>query len=129
MGYFSEITYAHLYWIKIYETHSLVWYDINLPIVPSIFAFAVLEPNLVLFLSLFLIGVLFLVVLVCLLCMCCAQCLLRVEDRAVDRKSGSFKRARAEEHRSSFVLRKASGLLPLHILFLSYNLHDNQVYF
>jgi hypothetical protein len=72
-----------------------------------------------------LIGVLFLVVIVCLLCMCCARCLIRVEDRAVDRKFESLKRARAEEHKSSFVLRKASGLLPLHNLFFPHNLHDN----
>jgi hypothetical protein len=51
----------------------------------------------------------------------CARCLLRVEDRAVDWKFGSFKRARAEDHKSSFVLRKASGFPPLHFLFWTYN--------
>jgi hypothetical protein len=97
-----------------------VWYNPNLTIVPSVSCVHGPRAKPCSILSLFLIGVLFLVVLVCLLCMCCARCLLRVEDRVVDRKSGSFKKVRAEEHKSSFVLRKASGLLPLHILFLSH---------
>jgi hypothetical protein len=82
-------------------------------------AFAILEPNPIPFLSIFLIGVLFLVVLVC-----CFACV--VPDVCFEYKikllfgsleDKEYQRARAEEHKSSFCWRKTSGLLLLHILF------------
>jgi hypothetical protein len=97
-----------LYLIKIYQAHSLVWYNPNLSIVVPFNDSSVLSVSYIrgprikpcsLFKP-FLIGVLFLVVLVCLLCMCCAWWLLRVEDRVCCSEvfeDQEYQRAREEE--------------------------------
>jgi hypothetical protein len=99
-----------LYSIKIYQEHSLVWYNPNLTIVPfsALLPFAFLEPNPALLKPL-LFGVLFLVVLVCFLCMF-VSLMLQVEDQAIDRKPwrSKFQRAIAEEHKNNLRWRKAS---------------------
>jgi hypothetical protein len=99
-----------LYSIKIYQAHSLVWYNPNLSIVPSVSCVrdprtkpcSLFKPSLY--------GVLFLVVLVCLLCMCCARCLLRVEDRAIVWKSWSLRvlKSKSGRARVAFRWKKAS---------------------